>query len=164
MLLRIAAKVQPLRNSPVIVVSLRRADLARYVENFLTGLACWHLAPSLRSAVKSLQSAELGRDAQEMLTYVGSSRKEDRVMEVVTHFGDHGEIRERNAILKGMASDGHRFMIGIDEIEDEGMRDVLMSAIPWSDRSDYFALLEEAGYKELAARIELPGYNDEPPF
>ncbi|NEA38017.1 hypothetical protein [Streptomyces sp. SID11385] len=134
------------------------------MEKFLTSLACWHLAPSLRSAVKSLQSAELSRDAQNMLTYVGSSRKEDRIIEVVTHFSDYGELTERNAILEGMASDGRRFMVGMDEIEDGEMRDVLMSAIPWADRSDYVALLEKAGYGELAARIELPVYSDEPPF
>ncbi|MGW1089037.1 hypothetical protein ACWD4L_22655 [Streptomyces sp. NPDC002596] len=164
MLLRFTTRIQPLSNAPIIVVGLRRADLAKYVEQFLTGMACWHLAPSLRGAVKSLQSAELARDAEKILTYVGSERQQTRIIEIVSHFSEHNEVRERDTILKGMALDGVRFMIGINEIENEEMHNVLISAIPWSKKSEYSVLLNEAGYKTLAGKIELPGYTDEPPF
>ncbi|MGW2410821.1 hypothetical protein ACWCV5_01335 [Streptomyces tubercidicus] len=162
-LLRHAARLQTLRNIPITVVGLRRANVGNYVEPFLTNVACWHLATSLRSAVSGLKSAELTADALKMLEYVGSERQEARVMEVVTHFHEHGETKERDAILKGMASRENRFMTGISASKNEEMQNVLISAIPWSKRSDYAELLSNAGFKQLAAKIT-PAYSDEPPF
>jgi hypothetical protein len=156
--------MHPVTNAPITIVGLRRTDVARYVEEFLVNMACWHLAPALRSAVKCLQSAELTDDAANMMKHVGSRRQETRVMEVVKHFYEHKEAGEVNRILKAMALDEKRFMIGIEETKDADLRAVLMSAIPWSKRSEYRELLSNAGYEGLAATIELPGYSDEPPF
>ncbi|MFF8474856.1 hypothetical protein [Streptomyces sp. NPDC015414] len=164
-LLRFTARTQPLRNAPIVVVGLRRANLGQYVQQFLTNIACWHLAPNVRDGVKQLQAAELTKDAENMLIYVGSRRQETRIIEVVTHFDEQDEHKERNAILRGMAKDAERFMIAIKEIEEnEEMLDVLMSAIPWPSRKEYSEILSGAGYKALADRIEPPGYSDEPPF
>ncbi|MGA4801223.1 hypothetical protein [Streptomyces lavendulocolor] len=132
---------------------------------FLTSLAQWHLSAALQTIVVRLHAAALSRDAFEMLEFVGSHRQPTRIMEVVSHFNDLGATKERDAILKGMASDESRFIVGIKGSDTE-LQDVLMSSIPWNKKPDYAKALTRAGLHELANRIEVPsgGYSDEPPF
>ncbi|BDM73329.1 hypothetical protein HEK616_68160 [Streptomyces nigrescens] len=163
-LLRHTAMVHDVGNTPITVVGLRRANVKEYVESFLINMACWHRAPSLWSAVQSLRAAELTNDALSMLRHVGSKRQATRVLEVVAHFDARNGMQERNAILKGMASEEKRFMIGISGLKSEEAQKALISEIPWPKRHHYFDLLNDAGYEELAKQIELPKYSDEPPF
>ncbi|MFI7393870.1 hypothetical protein [Streptomyces tendae] len=163
-LLREVARRRAWKNVPIIAVSLRRAGVGQYVEVFLTAMACWHLAPALQAINERLQSAALSKDALEMLRIVGTSRQKTRIMEVVHHFSELGAKRERDAILRGLASDSERFLIAIGEADEE-MRRVLLPAIPWGKRSEYVDLLKSAGHNQIADQIEVPpSYSDEPPF
>lgn len=166
LLLRFAARVHGAASSPVIVVGLRRSQVGRYVDDYLRGVATWHLAPALHKAVESLMSAELAADAKRMLTLVGSNRKEDRIMEVVRHFDDLGEVALRDFILQGMAKDEKRFMAGIRGTHLEDMQGSLIAAIPHDKKSTYADLLDSSDFGELASQIraEISSYSDEPPF
>ncbi|MFJ6646770.1 hypothetical protein ACIQPS_14090 [Streptomyces sp. NPDC091290] len=165
-LLRFAARAHGGISSPVIVVGLRRSEVGRYVEDYLRGVATWHLAPTLQKAVESLRSAELTADATRMLTLVGSKRREDRIMEVVRHFDELGEVELRDAILQGMAMDEKRFMAGIRGTHHEEMQGSLIAAIPHDKKSEYADLLSSSDFEELASKVraQTSSYYDEPPF
>ncbi|MHC6628291.1 hypothetical protein ACYTFC_19760 [Streptomyces globosus] len=159
------ARRQGPKSAPVVVVALRRANVGAYVETFLANLATWHLAPNLHLAVSRLRSAELGIDAGSMLKYVGSRRKNVRVMEVVWHFDKVKDTTARDLILTGMAQASvERFMIAAAEVGGEEMRRALISAIPYSSRKEYAEALKSEGLKEMADQIHIPVYADEPPF
>ncbi|GGQ12625.1 hypothetical protein [Streptomyces roseolilacinus] len=164
-LLRHTARQRSLQNVPVLVVGLRRASVGQYVDMLLTSLAQWHLSHALQAIVARLRAAALSQDALKMLGFVGSHRQPTRILEVVSHFSNLGAMEERDSILKGMASDVSRFIIGAKESDPE-LQDVLMSSIPWNKKPDYAKALTRAGLHELASRIEVPlgGYSDEPPF
>ncbi|MGY5630993.1 hypothetical protein ACW7N6_19935 [Streptomyces sp. UC1A3] len=165
-LLRYAAREHGATSSPVIVVGLRRSQVGAYVNDYLRWVATWHLAPELHKAVESLRSAELTADATRMLTLVGSRRHEDRIMEVVRHFDEHGDAKSRDAILQGMAKDEKRFMAGIRGTQLEEMQGSLLSAIPHDKKSEYAELLNSSGFEELASQVraQISSYYDEPPF
>ncbi|MER6515462.1 hypothetical protein ABT246_01190 [Streptomyces sp. NPDC001553] len=164
-LIMYTARHQGPESAPVVAVALRRANIGAYVETFLAHLATWHLEPTLQATASRLRSAELGIDANNMLRYVGSRKKDVRAMEVVRYFDKANDAAARDLVLAGMAqASADRFMIAATEIESEEMRQVLISAIPFSNRNEYAEALESAGLKEMADQIRVPSYSDEPPF
>ncbi|MFB6561290.1 hypothetical protein ACFCYH_20835 [Streptomyces sp. NPDC056400] len=165
-LLRNAARIHGAERSPIVVVGLRRAGVGSYVDEFLSTVACWFLAPRIRKAVVSLEAAQLHKDARSVLRAVGGERQITRVIEVVDYFTQHGELKYRDAILDIMADSRNRFMAGIESTSSGEVRDVLISRIPPGDKAEYADALSDAGYGELAEKVNrLPAfYNNKPPF
>lgn len=162
-LLRFTARKQGVLSTPTIVVGLRRSGLDVYAADYLSQIARWHPAISIRQVAINLRSAELHKDAERMLIAVGEDRVDDRVLEVLRHFDKFSEEKDRDFILRGMARSGvDRFMIAIHGASRDEWYAALISAVPWSKHSEYAQVLRADGLEQLAAQLDRK--YEEPPF
>ncbi|MFI5803064.1 hypothetical protein [Streptomyces sp. NPDC051561] len=161
------ARIHGIISAPKIIAGLRRANVGQYVRAFLRFVACWHLPKNIDVAVKRLRAAELGNDAGIMLGYIGSDRREDRVVEVVHHFLQEKDDTDAATILKGMSEESpQRFTLALRDPKCATLSNALISGVPWNKGADYVAHLRDEGFGEIADKITVPGngYSDEPPF
>jgi hypothetical protein len=166
-LLMFAARIHGLRSTPTIVAGLRRAGAGNYVEDFLLYVARWHLAPRIDQISQHLRRAELSQDAKDLLIQAGAERDLERMFEVVSHFDNQGDSISRNFVLEGVARGGpERMVIALDESigrESEAeIQDALFRSVPWGKGQDYAEVLREAGFTELAEKVD--EYYADPPF
>ncbi|MFD7857322.1 hypothetical protein ACFV6B_23965 [Streptomyces microflavus] len=167
-LLRYVARTHGRSSAPVVAVGLRRASLGYFVNTFLSNVASWHLAKNLAVAVQRLRSAELSKDAITLLRFVGSSRMDSRVLEVVHYFLDNNSDDDAKRILKGMGSESpERLVIALRDDKCDPMREDLIGSIPWNKHQEYGKHLRAEGFSDIADAFDPPftgGYSDEAPF
>lgn len=168
MLLRYVARIHGANSAPIVAVGLRRTSLGHFVTTFLSNVATWHLAEDLAVAVQRLRSAELGKDANILLQFVGSNRMDSRVLEVVHHLIDNSSHDDAEWVLRGMGGGSpERLVMALRDDKCDPMRKALTGSIPWDRRREFGNHLRAEGFSEIADSFDPPStgdYSDEPPF